>query len=78
MQLIREGLQVASLIGAFGDEEITLGELLEALRMLTPEAIQVFATSLANAMVEMERPDSRLVAARMRAQALAAKMRSRC
>ena len=78
MQLIREGVQVASLIGAFSAEEITVGELDEALRMLTPEAVQVFATSLACVMVEMEKTDSRLVAARMRAQVMAARTRARC
>jgi hypothetical protein len=77
MQLIREGVQVASLIGAFSAEEITVGELSEALGMLTPEAVQVFAASLACAMVEMERPDARLTAARMRAQTMAAKARAR-
>jgi hypothetical protein len=71
MQLIREGVQVASLIGAFSAEEITVGELEDALRMLTPEAAQVFAASLACVMVEMERPDARLVAARMLAQTIA-------
>jgi len=77
MQLVREGVRVASLIGAFSAEEITVGELDEALRMLTPEAVQVFAASLACTMVEMERPDARLVAARMRALSVAAKARAR-
>ncbi|HZU28454.1 MAG TPA: hypothetical protein VFA04_23210 [Bryobacteraceae bacterium] len=77
MQLIREGVQVASLIGAFSAEEITVGELAEALQMLTPEAVRVFSASLACVMVEMERPDSRLVAARMRAESIAATARFR-
>jgi len=77
MQLIREGVQVASLIGALSAEEITVGELAEALQMLTPEAVQVFAASLAWVMVEMEHPDARLVSARIRAESIATTARLR-
>ena len=75
MQLIREGVQVASLIGALSAEEITLGELSEALRMLTPEAAQVFAFTLGCVLTESEMPCPRLASARARALRIAAQRR---
>lgn len=76
MQLIAEGVQVASLVGALCAQEITMGEFSDSLRMLTPEAVQVLATTLQFAMIESERPEPRLVAARAVAIEIASERRS--
>lgn len=72
MQPSREGIRVASLMGALCAGEITSGELVECLQNLSHEALGVFTASLQGLMVYAEKPDPRLVAARSAALALSA------
>ena len=64
MQLIAEGVQVASLVGALCAQEITIGEFSDSLQLLTAEAIHVLTATLQWQMIEAEHPEPRLVAAR--------------
>lgn len=78
MQLSLEGGRIASLMDALCAEEITVGELSECLRNLSPEAVRVFRASLQGVMVFAETPDPRLVAACRSAHAIAARRPGLC